>query len=62
MKKLNPIVLINLENDLTIEGVNTATESELPDIIHNRILDLAVRLALRSRGIVLDNEGNKESN
>jgi hypothetical protein len=62
LKKLNPIVLVNLENDLTIEGVNTATESELPDIIHNRILDLAVRLALRSRGIVLDNEGNKESN
>lgn len=62
LKKLNPIILVNLEGDLTIEGANSVSESELPATIHSRILDLAVRLALRSRGIALNKEENKESN
>lgn len=58
-KKLSPIILEDLHNDLTIGGLSTATECEVHEALHYKILDLAVRLALQSKGYNIDN--NKES-
>lgn len=51
LRKLNPIVLINLDSDVSIEGIREATDCELPAILHQRILELAVSMALQSKGI-----------
>lgn len=50
IKKLTPIVLINLPDNLEIEGVDTATECILPETLHQKILENAVILALQSKG------------
>lgn len=51
LKKLKPIVLINLGTENSIEGVNVATECELPDSVHRKILEIAVQKAIQSRGL-----------
>lgn len=51
MRKPNPIILVNLPNRLTIEGSDTRTSCELHEALHERILELAVREALQSKGI-----------
>ena len=56
LKKLKPIVLADFGNDIAIEGVSTATECELPDSLHQRILEIAVGLALQSKGISKNRE------
>ena len=55
--KPNPIVLINLPDGLSINGVSTETECELNPVIHRAILERAVRLAIVSRTQL---SGNKE--
>lgn len=50
MKKLQPIVLEDMPNDLTVNGVGTLTECELHEGLHQRVLELAVSMALRSKG------------
>ena len=52
-----PIVLIDLE-DVSIDGVNTAQTCSLVESLHKPILELAVRLALQSKGINLENNKN----
>lgn len=54
LRKLKPIVLVNLE-DMDIQGEHNETPCELPDILHQRILDRAVLLALQSKGITNKN-------
>ncbi len=49
-----PIVLTNL-TDLSINGVSTAQTCELEESLHRTILELAVRMALQSKGINLEN-------
>ena len=49
-----PIVLIDLE-DVSIDGVNTAQTCTLVESLHKPILELAVRLALQSKGFNLEN-------
>ena len=51
LRKLQPIVLANLGDEQSIEGISTISECELPETLHQRILDRAVQLALQSRGI-----------
>lgn len=51
LRKLKPIVLANLGDNIAVEGVSTPTECELPDSLHQRILEIAVGLALQSKGI-----------
>ena len=54
VRRPRPIVLVDLTdtaNALTIEGVSTVTECELNPIVHQEILQEAVRLALISNGI-----------
>lgn len=52
IKRIHPIILTDLPDDLSIKGENKETPCELHEAIHNRILEYAVRLALQSRGRV----------
>ena len=45
----NPIILVNLPDGLSINGVSAETECELNPVIHRAILERAVRLAIASR-------------
>ena len=49
LRKLKPIILVNLGDEQNIEGYNTVSECELPETLHQHILDRAVQLALQSR-------------
>lgn len=59
LSKLNPIVLIDFNGEVTINGVSEATDCELPDILHQRILERAVMLALRTKGVKTENNENR---
>lgn len=48
-----PIILMDLPDGLAIEGISTKTECALPSILHHKILDIAVRMALQSKSISL---------
>lgn len=57
LRKLKPVVLINLTSEnQDIEGVSTISECELPEALHQKILELAVRMALQSKGYTINNE------
>lgn len=61
LRKPNPIVLKKLPDDLTIEGVNTKTECELHEALHQKILETAVAKALQSKTMLasINNRDNK---
>ena len=48
IRKPKPIILTNL-GDLSIEGESNVTECELPEVLHQEILNTAVRLAVSSK-------------
>lgn len=50
IKKVPPIILEDLPDDLTIEGKSEASNCILHEALHQKILDKAVQLALQSRG------------
>ena len=60
LKKLNPIILVNLPNGIAIGEKNTATACELNDGLHQKILELAVVMALQSKGIGITSQARKE--
>lgn len=60
LRKLNPIILENLPNGISIGGKHTATECELNDSLHQKILELAVMMALQSKGIGITSQTRKE--
>lgn len=52
LQKLHPIILIDLSEDgLAINGESAVRGCELHESLHQRILDLAVQMALQSRGV-----------
>lgn len=51
VKKPSPIILVNLQSPLSIEGKSSITESEVNPILHSKIVNYAVRLALQSKSI-----------
>ena len=62
IKKLSPIILTDLPNDVTIGkdtvntiSGNTETNCELHEALHQKILELAVNMALQSRGYMAQN-------
>ena len=59
LRKLKPIVLTNLDVDVSINGVSIATDCELPEILHQKILERAVTLALMTKGIRTNNNENR---
>ena len=55
LRKLRPIVLTDLDEN-SINGVSAITECELPESMHQKILEMAVIMALRSKGVNVNNE------
>lgn len=49
LSRPNPIILNDLPNDLSINGINKKTECGLNPVIHRAILERAVKLAIISR-------------
>lgn len=45
----SPIILVNLPDNLSINGISTQTECLLHPLLHKRILEMAVREAILSR-------------
>lgn len=56
LRKLKPIVLQDFTGDIAINGVSEATDCELHESLHERILELAVQMALKARGAYNNNE------
>lgn len=50
LKTMSPIVLVDLPDGLEIKNQSTATSCELPEALHQRILELAVVTALQTKG------------
>lgn len=59
LSKPEPIVLIDLDEGLSINNVSTKNECKLNPAIHRIILEEAVRLALASKGITGNNNQTK---
>jgi hypothetical protein len=55
LKKLRPIILEDMPNGVTVGGLSKATECEIHESLHQRILESAVMMALGSKGIRNDN-------
>ena len=55
IRKIKPIVLTDLPNNLEIQGQSTASGCELHELLHQRILEQAVRNALQSKGYKTEN-------
>lgn len=57
LRKPSPIILSNLSDDNTIDGKTEASESfDIPEQLHQKVLERAVMLALRTKGIKINNE------
>ena len=56
LRKLKPIVLQDFTGDIAINGVSEATDCELHESLHERILELAVQMALKARSVYNNNE------
>lgn len=56
LRKLKPIILVQLDADAAIEGKTAPSECELNDSLHQKILERAVIMALQSRGYNLENK------
>ena len=56
LKKLAPIVLEALPNNLTVNGENGPKDCELHEALHHRILERAVLRGLQSKGIGVRNQ------
>lgn len=56
IKKVPPIILTDLPDNLTIEGKREASNCILHDALHQKILDRAVQIALQSKGYSLQRE------
>lgn len=53
---LSPIILIDLPDDLTINNVAKATECKLHEVLHEKILELAVQEAIMSKSITANRD------
>ena len=56
LKKVKPIVLEDMPEELSINGTSEESPCELHESLHQRILELAVRMALQSKGYTINNE------
>ena len=60
VQRPDPIVLTNLPNGLTIDGISEVTECTLNPILHIDILNRAVELAMSTRGRVASTNRNNQ--
>lgn len=51
IKRPRPIILVDLDGDLSIQGQQTIMDSELNSLLHEKIVRLAVQLALQTKNI-----------
>lgn len=58
IKKVPPIILVDLPAELSIEGKNEVSECILHEALHQRILERAVLMALQSKGYNLNKENS----
>lgn len=56
VKKLSPIVLVDLPDGLSIDGESKNTECHIHEALHHKILERSVALALQSKGYGLAKE------
>ncbi len=56
LKKLSPIVLEDMPNNITINGVSIKTPCKIHESLHNKILEKAVIMALQSKGYNFNKE------
>ena len=56
IKKIPPIILTDLPDNLTIEKKREASDCILHEALHQKILDRAVQIALQSKGYSLQRE------
>lgn len=61
VKKVEPIILVDLPEDLKINGKNKACECQLHEAVHRNILELAVRLAIASRSSLTASKSSKDN-
>lgn len=61
IKKVEPIILIDLPDGLEINGNNKTCECKLHEATHRDILELAVRLAIASRSITNSSKSSKDN-
>ena len=57
LRKPKPIILVNMPNNLTIDGVGKKSECELHEALHQKILERAITEALQSK--ITNNNDNK---
>lgn len=62
LRKLSPIILVDLPDDLSINGISKATECKVHETLHQRILERAVALALQSKGYNVQRDSNNNIN
>lgn len=56
IRKASPIILIDLPDNLTIEGKSKESKCELHEALHQKILEIAVGRALQSKGYNIGRE------
>lgn len=60
IRETTPIILVDLPCGMSIKECNHVTECHLHTALHQKILDVAVRMALQSKGLLKeDNKNNK---
>lgn len=60
IKKLEPIILVDLPDGLSIDHENKVNECKLHEAVHHDILELAVRMAIASRSMVASGKSQKD--
>lgn len=61
IRKLDPIILVDLPDGLSVNGVNKATECKLHEAVHRDILEGAIRLAIASRSLNSTDKSSKNN-
>ena len=56
LRKLKPIILVDLPDGMDINGRTVITQCEMHETLHQRILEMAVMMALQSKGYIQNNE------
>ena len=56
LRRLKPIILTNLGDENSIQGYNTPQECEVHESLHQKILELAVQMAIQSRGYSINRD------
>lgn len=59
LKKPNPIVLVDLPDNLEVHGVHQTSECDMNELLHETILNRAVTLAVQAKSIGINNKSDK---